>query len=71
MMHCIIKEPAYNTRTKQLDIKFHFIGENLEAKELEIEYKPTEEMTADAVAKALPRTKYEAFFQEVGMDHTQ
>nr|CCA22046.1 polyprotein putative [Albugo laibachii Nc14] len=63
----LAKTPVYHSRTKHIDIKFHFIREMVEARELEIEYKPTEEMVADALTKALAIGKHEAFIQALGM----
>nr|CCA16872.1 retrotransposon protein putative [Albugo laibachii Nc14] len=63
----LAKNPVYHSRTKHIDIRFHFIREKVEAKELEIEYKPTEEMVANALTKALPKGKYEDFIQALGM----
>ncbi|POM68330.1 Integrase catalytic core protein [Phytophthora palmivora] len=52
----LAKNPAYHTRTKHIDIKFHFLHEKVESKTVELEYKPTDEMMiADGFTKALAR----------------
>ncbi|POM67427.1 RxLR effector candidate protein, partial [Phytophthora palmivora] len=57
----LAKNPAYHTRTKHIDIKFHFLREKVESKTVELEYKPTDEMIADGFTKALARDKHNKF----------
>ena len=45
-------------RTKHIDIKYHFIREQVQNNKLEIQYCPTAEMTADILAKPLNKTKF-------------
>ncbi|POM77343.1 RxLR effector candidate protein [Phytophthora palmivora] len=57
----LAKNPAYHTRTKHIDIKFHFLREKVESKTVELEYKPTDEMIADGFTKVLARNKHNTF----------
>jgi hypothetical protein len=42
-----------SNRTKHIATKFHFIRDKIEAQEINLEYLPSEEMTADALTKAV------------------
>ncbi|CEG49116.1 gag-pol polyprotein [Plasmopara halstedii] len=66
----LAKNPVYHTRTKHVDIKYYSSERRSMSNELSIEYKPTEEMVADAMTKALPRAKHEAFVKAVNMKST-
>jgi hypothetical protein len=47
----------YHTRTKHIDIHFHFIRQTITNGHIDIKYCPTEDMTADILTKALPKFK--------------
>ena len=57
----LAKNPVFHSRTKHIDIKFHFLREKIEEDMMELEYKPTNEMIADGFTKALGRTKTRVF----------
>jgi hypothetical protein len=44
----------FHTRTKHIDIRYHFICQTIEDGTLDIVYCPTDKMVADALTKALP-----------------
>ncbi len=46
-------------RNKYIDIKHHFICEAIERKEIEIKYKPSEEMLADCLTIHKDKLAYE------------
>ena len=50
----LAKNPVYHSRTKHIDIKFHFLREKVASEVIALEFKPTEEMIADGFTKALP-----------------
>ncbi|GAB9477113.1 hypothetical protein Gpo141_00014172 [Globisporangium polare] len=61
------KNPVFNSRTKHIDTKYHFSRERIESNELQVIYKPTGEMVADALTKAVPRPKLSDFQDAVGL----
>ena len=44
--------PLYSSRTKHIDIRYHYIREAVQNKEIELKYCPSEEMIADTLTKA-------------------
>ena len=63
----LAKNPVYHSRTKHIDIKFHFLREKVASAVIALEFKPTEEMVADGFTKALPRDKHTKFITGMGM----
>ena len=55
---CLSKNPEFHSRTKHIDIRYHFIKEKITEKIIKIEYIPTDQMLADILTKALPRIKH-------------
>ena len=55
------KNPKFHARTKRIDIKHHFIRDKVENGELILKYCPSNDMIADMLTKALPRTLFEKF----------
>nr|CCA21918.1 PREDICTED: copia proteinlike putative [Albugo laibachii Nc14] len=53
----LAKNPVFHSRTKHIDIKFHFLREKVEDGVIVLEYKPTDEMIADGLTKALGKVK--------------
>jgi len=51
------KESVYHQRSKHVDIRFHFTREAQEAKEVIMQYIPTEENPADMLTKPLLKNK--------------
>ena len=47
----------YHAQTKHIDIRFHFIRQTIADGHAKITYRPTQDMTADILTKALPRHK--------------
>lgn len=54
----LAKHSIMHSRSKHIDIKHHFIREVVEAGKVEIEYLPTELMTADVMTKSLTAIKH-------------
>lgn len=52
------KNPVHHSRTKQISIKYHFIREAVENKEIELKFCKTEDHLADIFTKALPKGNF-------------
>lgn len=66
----LAKEHQYHTRTKHIDICYHFIHWVIENSSICLIYCPTKEMLADTFMKALPSTKAKHFAVELGLHAT-
>src|SRR2546423_15017566 len=56
-----------NERTKHIDIKWHFIREKIEQKEISMKQVGTNENVADIFTKPLARPKFERFRTALGV----
>ena len=63
----IARNPVSHSRTKHIDIKFHYVREALEDGIIDLIYCPTEQMTADILTKPLARQQFETFRLEMGL----
>ena len=52
-------------RTRHMNIKFFFITDQIEKKQMEVEYCPTDDMTGDYMSKALQGEKFYKFRSEI------
>jgi len=62
------KNPVHHSRTKHIDIKYHFIREKVLNKEINLKYCPTQDMIADTLTKALAKPAFEKFTRMMGLD---
>ena len=63
----IVRNPVSHSRTKHIDIKFHYVREALEDGIIDLIYCPTEQMTADILTKLLAHQQFETFRLEMGL----
>ena len=54
----ISKNPVMHSKTKHIDIKYHFVRELVEDKEIILEYVHTKEQIADIFTKPLPKDAF-------------
>ena len=66
VLHCdsqsvihLAKNPTYHSRTKHIDVRYHWIRQVLDDGLLQLEKIHTEENPADMLTKTLPRDKQE------------
>ena len=64
---CIAKNPVAHSRTKHIDILYHYIREAIRDDFVELQYCPTEAMTVDLLTKALPKGKFEMLRGKMGL----
>jgi len=63
----IIKNPEHHKRTMHIDIRYHFIRERVEKREVSVHYIPSEQQRADILTKSLPRDNFERLRESLGL----
>jgi hypothetical protein len=63
----IAMNPIQHQRVKHMDVKAHFIRDHIDKKDVELIYCPTEDMIADVLTKALPRSSHQKFTDLLGL----
>ena len=66
----LAKNPKYHSRTKHIDIKYHYIRDAIENETIQLEYSPTDEMIADVLTKGLSRPQFEKLRSKLGVKLT-
>lgn len=62
------KNPVGHKRTKHIDIRYHFVREQVQQGNLKIEYCSTKEMLADLFTKPLARGQFEYLRTKLGLN---
>ena len=62
----ISKNSVQYSKTKHIEIRYHFIRDLVERKIVALEYIPTERQNADIFTKSLDRSKFETLRQVIG-----
>jgi hypothetical protein len=55
---CLSKNHEFHSRSKHIDIKYHFIKKKISDKTINIEYISTDDMIADIFTIAVSRVKH-------------
>jgi hypothetical protein len=63
----ISNNPVQHTRTKHIDIRYHFIREHVMNGTVELHFVPTEEQTADIFTKSVNESTFTRLVSELGM----
>ncbi|CAL2270427.1 unnamed protein product [Prunus armeniaca] len=53
------KNPSFHSRSKHIDVRYHWIRDVLESKQLQLEKIHTYDNSSDMMTKSLPKDKYE------------
>ena len=61
------KNPVNHGRAKHIDIKYHFIRDEVAKGTVRIKYLPTDEMLADALTKGLAGPKHGELTKKMGL----
>ena len=65
---CMARNPQFHGRTKHINIKLHFVREQVNAGTIRIQYCPTEDMLADFLTKGVSTEKFVKLRKLCGMD---
>ena len=63
----LTKNPEHHARSKHIDIRHHFVREQVAVGTITVDYVPTEDMVADVLTKALPRDKHHKLISMMGV----
>jgi hypothetical protein len=61
------KNPSNHSRTKHIDIKYHYVRDLITRKEVNILYCPSKNMLGDIFTKGLPRGQFETLREQMGL----
>lgn len=64
---CLAKHQTFHERSKHIDVRLHFIRDEVEKKEVKIEKVSTEHNAANMLTKALPKSKFSYCLDLVGL----
>ena len=67
----IARNPVSHSRTKHIDIKYHYMRETVQNGLVELKYCPTKEMAADILSKPLCRGKFKLFHKKMDIESIQ
>jgi hypothetical protein len=58
---------VFHDKSKHIEIKYHYIRDMVQRKEVHVQYLSTHEQVADVFTKPLARTKFEYFRERLGL----
>jgi transposase InsO family protein len=61
------KNPEHHERTKHIDVRHHYLREQVESKTIKLDYISTDQMVADALTKPLARDRHRMLAKEMGL----
>ncbi|GAV64438.1 hypothetical protein CFOL_v3_07956 [Cephalotus follicularis] len=64
---CLAKNPVHHSKTKHIDIRYHFLREHVENEDIELEYVSTEKQATDIFTKPLDENTFSKFRRELGL----
>ena len=67
----LTKDPRFHSRTKHIDIRWHFVRDQVETGAVRFECVPTGDMAADGLTKALTNDIFAAFVRQIGLKKSE
>ncbi|GAV72152.1 hypothetical protein CFOL_v3_15641, partial [Cephalotus follicularis] len=64
---CLGKNPLHHSRTKHIDIRYHFIKDHIERNDVELVFVPTKDQIADIFTKPLDEQSFSRFRMDLGL----
>jgi hypothetical protein len=65
----IAKNPKFHNRTKHINVRHHFLQQQVDLKAIILKYMPTNDQVADVLTKGLPHGKHDCFTASMGVYH--
>ncbi len=62
-----IEMAKYHGRTKHIDIRHHFVRDQVEQGNVRLTYCPTKEMVADLLTKSIPANQFKSLRRQMGV----
>jgi hypothetical protein len=63
----LAKDNKFHSRTKHIDLRYHFIREAVQDGKISVSYVPTEENVSDILTKAHAKPKFQRFVELLGL----
>ena len=63
----IANNPVLHSKTKHIEIRYHFIRDHVMNGDIELHFVPTEYQSADLFTKPLDETRFNIFIRELDM----
>ena len=63
----VTKDPRFHSRTKHIDIQWHFVRDQVETGLVKFEWVPTGDIAADGLTKALTNDKFTSLVRQIGL----
>ena len=63
----LAENPEHHARAKHIDVRQHFIRQEVENGSITLSYIPTAQMKADGLTKPLPGPKHQEFIRQLGL----
>ena len=67
----IRRNPIILTRTKHIDIKYHYVWQALQEGIITLSYCSIDKILGDILTKKIPRGRFEVMHKAMGMDNTK
>ena len=64
----LAENPEHHSRAKHIDVRQHYIRQEVQEGSIELAYMPTDQMAVDGLTKPLSRIKHEAFIKQLVME---
>ncbi len=64
---CMASNPVFHGRTKHVELKYHYVRDQVSKGHICLTYCPTERMIADALTKSLPANKFVQMREWLGL----
>ena len=74
VIHCdnwscikILENPVFHNHSKHMEMRYHYVRDMVQRRAISLRYVPTNEQTADVLTKPLYKTKFEYFWDKLGV----
>jgi len=64
----LAENPQYHQKTKHIEVQYHYIRQEVKARNIALNYVPTDQMAADGLTKPLNREKHMRFINLLNME---